>query len=241
MDSETADLGCYIAKCRYSQYGYPTDRIFDVGITHRRPLLQRNRINRILLYPGCFNPPHNGHLALLTRAFATGQDVNIVAAIILPLDDDAVNAKCRALGSGLVFTKEERVRLWRGYVPHDWYWIYDQDLRQWSSFRRLLTDIITQDGFDIDFAVLAGPDHIKQGSLPCTPWDCDEIIVSDVGRAADFVTTSSILQLKDCETWEPVIWPDEAVAHYSKTVAAFLCGGMSLLAPATLKQELDNG
>src|SRR3569833_696699 len=50
-----ADLGCYINKCYFDGF----TRAFDRGITHLRPLLERNRINWILLHPGSFNPPNH--------------------------------------------------------------------------------------------------------------------------------------------------------------------------------------
>jgi FAD synthase len=125
MDCNTADLGTYIESC-HNTYSFCRDGVFDQGITHLRPRLESNRTNRVLLYPGSFNPPHRGHEALLNRAFACSHDINAIAAIILPLDDSRVEAKCRHLGHDLIFTKEQRVQLWKGYGMHDWRWVYNR-------------------------------------------------------------------------------------------------------------------
>jgi hypothetical protein len=89
-------------------YGDATDfhpKIFDYGITHFPPLLRRNR-SRILFYPGSFNSLHRGHRALLEHGFGqNGEDVNIIAAIILPLDDESLGRKVAAQGGTPVLTK----------------------------------------------------------------------------------------------------------------------------------------
>jgi hypothetical protein len=142
MGSKTADFGRYIENCRYGDY-LPTfsgDQVFGRGLTHYRPRLETTQTNRILLYPGSFNPPHHGHLALLSHAFESSRDdINIIAAIILPLDDDCVEEKCRDAGEDVVLTKDQRVRLWRGESgPNDWYWVYDRSMEEWDSFRNRL-------------------------------------------------------------------------------------------------------
>ncbi|KAL5410246.1 hypothetical protein PMIN04_010705 [Paraphaeosphaeria minitans] len=171
MDFRTADLGGYIASChatQYQRFGI-TDRVFDQGMTNVRPRLRSDRTNRIILYPGSFNPPHRGHETLLRRAFEGSQDIDVIAAIVVLLDDNDVEAKCLHLGQRFTLAKEERVRLWRGYGPHDWRWVYDGSERDWHSFRLRLTDVITGDGFDLKFVVLAGLDYIKRDSTP--PWN----------------------------------------------------------------------
>lgn len=62
--------------------------IFNHRLTHRQPKLRKDTVNKILAYPGSFDPPHRGHLELLTHVFHHRDD--IIAAIVLPLDDDDI-------------------------------------------------------------------------------------------------------------------------------------------------------
>lgn len=52
------------------------------GPQQTAPRLDSTRANRIIVYPGAFNPPHRGHLHLLNHVFYHGvPDLNVVAAI----------------------------------------------------------------------------------------------------------------------------------------------------------------
>lgn len=52
------------------------------------PRLEKDRINRILVYRGCFNPPHIGHLYLIRLTFMRAKEqLNTVAVIIIPLSN----------------------------------------------------------------------------------------------------------------------------------------------------------
>ena len=135
IERNTAGLERYISKIYYGR-SFPQERIFDYGITHRPPMLVSDRSNRILLYPGSFNPPYLGHQELLRHGFSrSGSDLNIIAAIVLPLDDASLIPKLRAQKGAQIFTKAQRVRLWKDYVPSDWCWVYDRSIEEWIAFK----------------------------------------------------------------------------------------------------------
>ncbi|KZL87507.1 hypothetical protein CI238_01473 [Colletotrichum incanum] len=199
MAGQTADLGEYIAEyhseCPRRITSIDHCRIFD---TENRRLLKREQKSRVLLYPGCFNPPHLGHYNVLRRAFEGSQDINVIAAIVLLLDDDSLEAKCEAKGQILVLSRSERAHLWRSdaRVLPQW-WIYDGSVRDWHWLREDLENAIAIDGFDFQFASVLGPDYISRfESYSGWNWSCHETITSDAGRRSDLdviITEESVI------------------------------------------------
>lgn len=117
-------------------------------------------------------------------------------------------------GDGLAFTLEERVRLWRGHVPHDWFWVYDRCDKDWECFQRELEACITRDGFELESVGLLGPDYInKDESLPWNSWGYKSMITNDVRRPASFLTSDILGQLRECEAWERVVWNYSALTQ----------------------------
>jgi hypothetical protein len=54
------------------------------------------------------------------------RDMNIIAAMLLPLDDESLVKELRGQENALIFTKADRIRLWKGYASSDWHWIFDR-------------------------------------------------------------------------------------------------------------------
>lgn len=246
MATKTKYLASYIEKSHYKDSAsvWLNRPIFDYGITHYPPCLRSDRTNRILLYPGSFNPPHHGHLELLQHGFArSGYD--IIAAIVIPLDDERLDRKCRAQGENLMFSKKQRVELWRGkYWPSDWFWVYDHTEQEWTEFRRLLTKNITDDGFDLSFVLLCGPDYVQLRELPSPmSWDCKDIIVSNVGRPADFISSAGLVTLENCEPWEKAALKRDIIQRDALEKVAWFYSGLSLLScrPQALQTMLNEG
>ena len=228
---KTGSLADYIRQIHYGDYSF--ERIFDYGITHRPPQLRSDRINRILLYPGSFNPPHRGHLELLHHGFTkSGRDFNIVAAMVLCLDDEALIKKLAGRKDAVIFTKAERVRLWKGYVPSDWYWIYDQSVREWFDFQNRLTRVIKKDGFQVSWVLLCGPYYVGVDCLPSAKqWGCKEIIVSDIGRPANFTcrARNTLTDLNGCEAWKRLVPDLETMQKYASESTSWIVSGMFIL------------
>lgn len=236
-----APLSSYIESCYYRDLRYATIRnnIFDHGITHNPPRLLKGQKNRILLYPGAFNPPHHGHMELLTNSFTFSQDINVIAAIIIPLDDAYVQQKSTLAGDGLAFTLAERCRLWRGHVPHDWFWVYDRGEKEWESFRRELEACITGDGFELEFMVVLGPDYIGNDELlPWNAWGCKSMITSNVCRHAKFLKSDELSQLRECEAWGQIVWKYSALTQFVERQVGFMAGATALLTPTALLKHL---
>lgn len=246
MSTKTICLEPYILECYQGRTssGYLLELVFDRGITHYPPSLRSDRTNRILIYPGCFNPPHHGHLELLRHGFAKS-GYNIVAAIVIPLDDNKLVSKSRAAGEDMILSKEQRVQLWRQkYYPNDWFWVYDRTEQEWEESGRLLTHRITGDGFDIEFVLLCGPDYVRLHELPPPmSWCCKDIITSDISRRADFVSWMGLRSLINCGPWKKIAPRKDIIWEDALEKTAWLCSGISLLyvQPQTIQSMFDEG
>jgi hypothetical protein len=84
-----ASLSTYILLAEASTLPSSSPRtrpIFNTAFGISTPILKTDRENRIILYPGCFNPLHLGHKALLWHTYLS-TDSHTIAAMILPVDD----------------------------------------------------------------------------------------------------------------------------------------------------------
>src|SRR5271156_2536330 len=77
------------------------------------PLLSKDKVNRVLIYPGSFNPPHVGHLSVLRHAFESSPDLNIVAGVVVPAIVEQIGEKNYRSRRHLVLSREQRSELWK--------------------------------------------------------------------------------------------------------------------------------
>ncbi|KAI1390716.1 uncharacterized protein F4822DRAFT_162037 [Hypoxylon trugodes] len=208
-DLRRADLGYYIAKCHFRSTCMSTIlSIFDQAANHSRPELRQRRMNRILVYAGCFNPPHVAHQRLLEHALQCREDLNIIAAIVLPFDDKKVRSKYRRKKDiGVVFTKSQRAKLWQGDPRlHDFVWVYDRSMEEWYMFQGRLRRAVERDGFSLEFVSLFGSDGVRHGKPSARmSYGCKQMIISDAGRKAKFITEEGeLLRLIRCDPWMTV-------------------------------------
>ncbi len=231
MEFKSAELAGYIKLVCYGPNS--TESIFGSCPTIQPPTLRNDCMNRILFHRGCYNPPHCGHKALLHHVYDNTQDINVIAAIIDPVDDQGLEKK---YGSGAVlFSKEQRIRLWCGYQQPEWCWIYEDNVNRFfgtfDQFSVALSNAAARDGFGLQFVILLGPDHVTTKFAPLDGHE--EIIVGDVTRAADFVTKRGdpLLQLPSYEPWKSVEVDEDQARRRAGDYAAFLEARMSQFVP----------
>ena len=196
----------------------PDDPIFDS--IHSSPMLEKSRTNRVLTYPGSFNPPHRGHLHLLKHAFTRGtHDLNVIAAIILPRSDQSVSNKVKAEKGNFMFGIDERSLLWKQDICFPpWAWVYNDSTTSFTKFSQRLIRATEKDGYLLEFVPLYGAEIATPSSPPDPVYGCKITILSDAVRAAGYQRSSGRPKdLDGCSRWRG-LRIREAQLRQTKTV-----------------------
>ena len=117
-------------------------------------------------------------------------------------------------------------------------------MSEWSDFQESLTRVITEDGFQISWVVLCGPDYVGVDRLPPAPtWGCKEIIVSDISRPANFTrrARNKLTNLHGCEAWKRLVPDLEIMQQYAKESTSWIVSGMFMLNQTSAQHLLDEG
>ena len=197
----------------------PDNPIFDS--IHSSPMLEKTRTNRILTYPGSFNPPHRGHLHLLKHAFTRGtHDLNVIAAIVLPRSDQSVANKVKAEKGDFTFGVDERRLLWKQDICFPaWAWVYNDSTTSFTIFSQRLIHAAEQDGYSLEFVPLYGAERVTPSSPPTPIFWCKTIIYSDAARAATYQRSSGRLKnLDGCTKWRGLCAPREDQLRHNTTI-----------------------
>lgn len=161
-------LGCFTAKAYAKCFPEASNHElpFNDKLAEDRVLLTTRGVNRILIYPGSFNPPHKGHWKLLNHVFHhAGADLQIVAAIILPTSDRRVAVKNYKKSEDLIIPRHQRVQLWKeAKILSGRIWVFDREEDDWVVFRTLLENKFCEAKVRVKFVVLAGPDHVRKST-----------------------------------------------------------------------------
>lgn len=186
------------------------------------PTLLKGQTNRILVYRGSFSPPHVGHLALLKHAFEHGgRDLNMIAAMVKPIKGGERPAVAMCSGEVALFSMEERIALWKEdeRLP-EWAWVYEDSMPELRKLMYCLVKMAKEDGYDLDFVALYGPDNAGWLEKPCrrlkgavtligtdgertdvTFRGCDVMLICDAARKAVEFDTGRLKRFEGCGKW----------------------------------------
>jgi hypothetical protein len=144
--------------------------------------------NRVIIFVGCFNPPHRGHLEYLCHAFLRTDDITI-AAMIVPTDTVGAKDNSEVNRSYLTLSKEQRTQLWEDKVLKRFAWVWPGKLTEVEAFCRTMKSLTEADGFSLEFTSLHGPDHNPLRD-DYWGWGDGSVITGDVTRPVDFLNNS---------------------------------------------------
>ncbi|KAL7620705.1 hypothetical protein AAE478_009700 [Parahypoxylon ruwenzoriense] len=161
------------------------------------PLLRRDRTNHVIVYNGCFNPPHRGHLANLRHAYQhSGGDMNVVGAIVLVAPDAYLAWKMgpdysdpRDHEAPLRLAEAQRVRLWRAGLAElgagEEHWCFVLPESGWVRASQKLEAALAEARFCVEFVRLAGGDKVSVAYQQHGVWGATTV-TTDISRPLDF-------------------------------------------------------
>jgi hypothetical protein len=171
------------------------------------PKLSHDCDNWILHYGGAFNPPHAGHLAVLSCALTNHvAGLNIIAAMIDPKDDAYLLGKNAETKETFVVTKTDRVSLWRSAesFPRS-AWVFEGSECYKPIFMSELQAEAGRAGFVIKFLQVRGPDIIRPMAPPSRGTsNCDSLLIVAGTRETESFSTLFRARLRGYGPWEKV-------------------------------------
>lgn len=171
------------------------------------PRLSHDRDNWILYYGGAFNPPHVGHLAVLSCALTDhGTGLNIVAAMIDPKDDSYLMAKNAESNETFAVTKTDRASLLRSAEGFpDSAWVFEGSECYKPPFMEELKAKAQMAGFVIKFLQVHGPDIVRPPAPPSRGTsNCDSLLIVAGSRETESLSAGYRAEFRGYSSWMKV-------------------------------------
>ncbi|KAF7954080.1 hypothetical protein EAE96_005213 [Botrytis aclada] len=162
------------------------------------PILKQNSRNNILLYPGSFNPPHQGHLATVRYFLERREQLSITTMFLFVDPGSIVKSKKKKWGE-ITLPQDLRYELFykvpeiSQLVASGWLQLLVGDMDNHIKVLRATTDLISEAGYAVKLVGLLGGDkltvesapHVHPGSLQ--EWGpADEFLIINARRPVDF-------------------------------------------------------
>ncbi|TWU72086.1 hypothetical protein ED733_003983 [Metarhizium rileyi] len=136
--------------------------------TEGRPVIHADDSNRVLLFPGAFNPPHQGHVQLLKSVLSdVTRHLNIRGVIIFPQDDEQVREKTKHEPVDLDLTKSKRSALWRSAeeFPEKDAWVFEGSRSSLRNLQDQLQRNLKGEHINLTYLLLVGPDWLSTRAM----------------------------------------------------------------------------
>jgi hypothetical protein len=181
------------------------------------PRLRHDARNQIHLYPGSFNPPHQGHLATIRYLSERRHELGIVAMFIFADPDEIIRTKDKKWGD-IILPRDLRNTMFAQIpelaqlIASGWLYLLVGDMEGHIQVLRSTTDLISEAGFNVKLVGFLGgdklsvesPPHLPPGDL--TAWGpLDEFLIINARRPVDFYVPGedeNPRNLPGCTRWE---------------------------------------
>ncbi|KAF7898089.1 hypothetical protein EAF00_004535 [Botryotinia globosa] len=162
------------------------------------PILNSNARNNILLYPGSFNPPHQGHLATIRYLSERREQLGITTMFLFVDPGSIVTSKKKKWGE-IILPQSLRYELFykvpevSQLVASGWLQLLVGDMDNHIKVLRATTDLVSEAGYAVKLVGLLGGDKLTVESAPhlhpgnLQEWGpVDEFLIINARRPVDF-------------------------------------------------------
>ena len=185
-------------------------------------MLRADRENRILLFAGCFNPPHLRHMELLSHIFLR-TDSRTIAAMLLPVGSGS-NGKAGTVVKGKKFSLSvsERDALLQDEAMSRFTGCYKGAYGKLDAFKSVLIRSCRADGYRVVFTELNGSDHYattRDFSGRGRGRGSGGLITSDVTRSSVLLANGNEepKQMHGCRMWRKML-PGKSAVNKGKII-----------------------
>lgn len=190
--TDSADFEQYIIRAEKLVPGHVPARgpIFRRAPGVPLPKLVKDVPNRVIIFAGCFNPPHKAHFELLCHTFFRA-DYNTIAAMLMVGDDSTLTHKdfVNVGNRSLILSKAQRIELWEDGVLGRFTWAWSGRQNDVDVFIAHIQDLAEKDGFALSFTQIFGADHIRALEAGERGWGTGSAITSDISRPVGFMAS----------------------------------------------------